>query len=280
MPEAKVPAASPVPYPRGPSLAYRLSARRDAPTTSRSASRVYTTERVSRPAGSGTQSGQIKIGGDPASERPELSTPVEICAVCASGGSAIEVDRDAVGFSRDPVGQVQPSDQSGDEIPKIAIPVSIHSVLNDPLHPRPTRALVSTNLHLCMFQRGKEAHMAWDFTVELENQPGALADLGETTGKAGVNLEAVCGITYEDVGVIHILVDDADAARNALTEGDISIRDEREVLVTDVTDRPGALGELTRRLADADINIDLIYLATNTRIVLGVDKLDKARGLL
>lgn len=122
--------------------------------------------------------------------------------------------------------------------------------------------------------------MAWDFTVELENQAGALADLGETTGKAGVNLEAVCGITYEDVGVIHILVDDADAARNALTEGDISIRDEREVLVTDVTDRPGALGELTRRLADADINIDLIYLATNTRIVLGVDKLDKARGLL
>lgn len=122
--------------------------------------------------------------------------------------------------------------------------------------------------------------MAWDFTVELEDRPGALADLGETTGKAGVNLEAVCGITYQDVGVIHILVDDADAARNALTEGDINIRDEREVLVTDATDRPGALGELTRQLADAGINIDLIYLATNTRIVLGVDDVDKARGLL
>lgn len=95
-----------------------------------------------------------------------------------------------------------------------------------------------------------------------------------------MNLEGVCGITYKDVGVIHILVDDADAARNALTEGDISIRDEREVLVTDVTDRAGALGDLTRRLAEAGINIDLIYLATHTRIVLGVDDLDQARGLL
>lgn len=122
--------------------------------------------------------------------------------------------------------------------------------------------------------------MPWDFTIELENRPGALAKLGESTAKAGVNLEGVCGITHEGAGVIHILVDNAEAARDALTAGGFTIQDEREVLVTEVTDQPGALGELTRRIADAGINIDLIYLATNTRIVLGVDKPDQARELL
>lgn len=122
--------------------------------------------------------------------------------------------------------------------------------------------------------------MPWDFTIELENRPGALAKLGESTAKAGVNLEGVCGITHEGAGVIHILVDNAEAARDALTAGGFTIQDEREVLVTEVTDQPGALGELTRRFADAGINIDLIYLATNTRIVLGVDKPDQARELL
>ena len=122
--------------------------------------------------------------------------------------------------------------------------------------------------------------MPWDFTIKLGNRPGALAKLGESTGQAGVNLEGVCGITHEGVGVIHILVDNAEAARDALTAGDFTIQDEREVLVTEVTDQPGALGELTRRIADAGINIDLIYLATNTRIVLGVDKPDQARELL
>ena len=122
--------------------------------------------------------------------------------------------------------------------------------------------------------------MPWDFTIQLENRPGALAKLGESTGQAGVNLEGVCGIAHEGGGVIHVLVDNADAARDALTAGDFTIQDEREVLVTEATDQPGALGELTRRIADAGINIDLIYLATDTRIVLGVDKPDQARELL
>ena len=122
--------------------------------------------------------------------------------------------------------------------------------------------------------------MPWDITVELENRPGTLAEVGEATGNAGVNLDGVCGFPCEGVGIIHLLVDDADAARDALDGAGITIRDEREVLVADVTDQPGAVGELTRRMAGAGVNVDLIYLATGTRVVLGVDKLEEARSLI
>jgi hypothetical protein len=122
--------------------------------------------------------------------------------------------------------------------------------------------------------------MAWNITVELENRPGTLAELGEAAGSAGVNLDAVSGFPCEGIGVIHVLVDDAEAARGAFEAAGITIRGEREVLVTDITDRPGAMGDLTRRMADAGINVDLIYLATNTRAVLGVDKIEEARARL
>jgi hypothetical protein len=122
--------------------------------------------------------------------------------------------------------------------------------------------------------------MPWDIAVELENRPGTIAELGEAAANAGINLDGICGFPSEGIGVIHVLVDDPLAARDAFTEAGITVRDEREVLVADVTDRPGVLGELTRRLADGGVNIDLIYLATGTRLVLGVDDLDGARGLV
>jgi hypothetical protein len=122
--------------------------------------------------------------------------------------------------------------------------------------------------------------MPWDIAVELENRPGTLAELGEAAANAGINLDGICGFPSEGIGVIHVLVDDPAAARDAFTEAGITVRDEREVLVADVTDRPGELGELTRRLADGGVNVDLIYLATDTRLVLGVDDLDGARGLV
>jgi hypothetical protein len=120
--------------------------------------------------------------------------------------------------------------------------------------------------------------MTKDLTVILEDRPGTLADVGEALGKAGINIEGLCGFPCEGKGIGHILVEDAAAARRALEEIGLEIRGERQVLVLEVEDRPGALGEVSRRIADAGVNIDLIYLATNNRLVLGVDDLDKARA--
>lgn len=122
--------------------------------------------------------------------------------------------------------------------------------------------------------------MPWDIATEVENRPGTLADIGKALGNAGVNIEGVSGVPSQGVGVIHVLVDDPDAAVSALESAGVRVTGRREVLVASVEDRPGVLGELARRFADEGVNIDLVYLATATRVVLGVDDMDTGRGLI
>jgi hypothetical protein len=120
--------------------------------------------------------------------------------------------------------------------------------------------------------------MPWDIAVELEDRPGTLAQLGAAAGDAGINISGVCG-TSGNGGVIHILVDDAESASPVLASAGLVIQDTREVLVVEVEDRPGVLGETAKRFGDAGINIDLVYLAAGTRLVLGVDDIEAARSL-
>lgn len=122
--------------------------------------------------------------------------------------------------------------------------------------------------------------MPTDLTVMLEDRPGTLANLGEALGKAGVNIDGFCGFPSGGVGIIHILVDEGMAARRVLEAAGIMVSDERPVLVHEAEDRPGMLGEIARKLADAGVNVDLIYKATQTRLVLGADDLEKAREVL
>ncbi len=122
--------------------------------------------------------------------------------------------------------------------------------------------------------------MATDLTVSLANEPGALAAVGEAAGGAGVNLLGLAGIASGGTGDVHVLVEDASAARAALEGAGIRVTDEREVVVTDVEDRPGELGRVMRRVADAGVNVDLVYLATNTRLVVGAQDLEAARAAL
>ena len=122
--------------------------------------------------------------------------------------------------------------------------------------------------------------MAWDLEVELVNRPGTIADLGEAAAAAGVNISGVCGFPCEGVGMMHVLVDDSDGAAGAFESAGLTVRGRREVLVTSVENTPGALGALARRFADAGINVDLLYVASDNRIVLGPDDIDAGRGLL
>lgn len=122
--------------------------------------------------------------------------------------------------------------------------------------------------------------MATDLTIILRNVPGTIADLGEAAGKAGVNLLGGCGFECGGEGVMHILVDgDASAARHAFEEGGMEVRAEREVLVVEVEDTPGGLGRAARRYAEAGINVDLVYLTSDGRLVVGADDVERARSV-
>src|SRR5690606_33002146 len=92
------------------------------------------------------------------------------------------------------------------------------------------------------------------FIVNLENQPGTLADLGEALGERGINISGLAGTTWEDNGTIAIVANDDAGARSVLEDRDIDYRDV-EVVAAVLEDRPGTLGEAARRLADRGINV-------------------------
>lgn len=120
--------------------------------------------------------------------------------------------------------------------------------------------------------------MATDITIQMQDRPGQLAVLGEALGKAGINIEGVCGVAAGGSGTVHILVEDAARAREALDAAGIPVAGEQEALVLDVEDRPGALGEVSRKLADAGVNMQVAYMATGTRLVVATGDLEKARS--
>ncbi|MCC5576970.1 amino acid-binding protein [Microtetraspora sp. AC03309] len=122
--------------------------------------------------------------------------------------------------------------------------------------------------------------MPKDITVILSDQPGELARLGEVTGESGVNIQGFAAFTGEGKGVVHVLVDDAvaDRCREVLEGAGLGVADERPVLVVDIEDRPGTLGELTRQLADANVNVDLAYTTFGgVKVVIATDDLENAR---
>lgn len=125
--------------------------------------------------------------------------------------------------------------------------------------------------------------MAKDLTVILQDRPGELARLGEATGGAGVNIEGLCAMTGEGRGVIHLLFDDdtASAAHKALEDAGMGVADEREVLVVDIEDRPGTLGELARALGESNVNIELAYTTFGgIKLVIATDDMESARAAL
>lgn len=121
-----------------------------------------------------------------------------------------------------------------------------------------------------------------DFLVLIEDRPGIAARVGEVLGRAGINIDGTCGITRGGMGILHVLLADtqAESARAALEADGVDVAEERDVLVVECADRPGELGRLMRRLADADVSADLIYLTTAGRLVIGAPNGERLAAIL
>jgi hypothetical protein len=120
--------------------------------------------------------------------------------------------------------------------------------------------------------------MPTDLTVVLVNRPGSDAAAMQALGNAGVNIDGITGSGCAGEGILHVLVADGTAARTALEDAGQVVRAQQEVLVCPVEDRPGAGGAVMRRIADAGVNVDFIYLSTHGELVIGASDIESARA--
>jgi hypothetical protein len=122
--------------------------------------------------------------------------------------------------------------------------------------------------------------MAVDLVIDIENTAGALARVATAISDAGVNIAAATCVGPGERAELHILVPHAEAAKHALAISHVAVTREREVVVVEVEDRPGVLADLTRRIARAGVNLDLVYVATRNRVVFGATDLAALRAAL
>ena len=122
--------------------------------------------------------------------------------------------------------------------------------------------------------------MAFDLVIDIENTPGALAQVAAAISDAGVNIAAATCIGPGERAELHVLVPHAEAAKHSLAISHLAVSREREVVVVDVEDRPGVLADLTRRIARAGVDLDLVYVATRNRVVFGAPDLAALVALL
>jgi hypothetical protein len=119
-----------------------------------------------------------------------------------------------------------------------------------------------------------------DLAIALDNRPGALAEMGEALGKAGVSVEGGGAWLCDGKAIAHFLFEDGAVARKALERAGIRVLAERDVVVLRLKqDVPGQLGKIARRMADAGVNIDVQYSDHANHLILVVDDAAKARAV-
>ena len=119
-----------------------------------------------------------------------------------------------------------------------------------------------------------------DLVIEVENEPGALAKVAGAISDAGVNISAATFLGGGERAELHVLVPHAEAAKHSLGISNLAVTREREVAVVDVDDRPGVLADLARTVAEAGVDLDLVFVATHNRLVLGSPDLGALRAVL
>jgi hypothetical protein len=114
---------------------------------------------------------------------------------------------------------------------------------------------------------------AYDFTIVVPHSKGSLANLAEELGRERINIEGLCAVEQNGTVIFHLLTTDKTATTRAIAKVGYKVTKETEVIVERTEDRPGMLGKVTRHLAEAGINLTTVYVATDTRLVLGCENI-------
>jgi hypothetical protein len=121
-----------------------------------------------------------------------------------------------------------------------------------------------------------------EIIVIVDDRPGALAELGELLGGAGVNIETLSASTHNGNGVVHLVVDDGEDAAELLLAKGFKVEQTRPVLTATLDDRPGELGRYCRELTRRGVDISAAYVVRRgngeTELLFAVDDLEAAQS--
>ncbi|TMG51034.1 MAG: hypothetical protein E6H91_03885 [Chloroflexi bacterium] len=119
---------------------------------------------------------------------------------------------------------------------------------------------------------------AKDLAIDLgQDRPGVIAKAFDAIAKANINVDGYCETGQ---GILHVLTKDPAATRRAVEGAGFKVREERDVVVADVADRPGTAVQIFRQIADAEVNIDLTYSLASARLVVGSKDFAKLKDTL
>lgn len=120
------------------------------------------------------------------------------------------------------------------------------------------------------------------FEIFISNRPGELAKVADIIGANGINIMAIASERCENP-IIRIVTDDEQSTRTALSRASLKFK-ENETIVVELTDRPGELAKMTKKLAKAGVNIDSIHILNKgsdiTSVALVVNDYRKAKDAL
>jgi len=118
----------------------------------------------------------------------------------------------------------------------------------------------------------------YDLEILMQNEPGELALMGETLGSAGISVEGGGMFLVGELGVAHFLVEDGPGAKAALESVGMKVAAAKEVLIQRLNqDEPGQLGKLSRAMAEAGVNIEVLYSDHAGQLILLVDDIEAGR---
>ena len=95
------------------------------------------------------------------------------------------------------------------------------------------------------------------FIIECANKPGEIARVAEAIAAKRINIASSASLAIGDRGAVGLLTNDEQGTRKALDEAGVGYR-EVEVVSVSLTDTPGTLADASRRLADANVNVELL----------------------
>ncbi|MEJ5347546.1 MAG: ACT domain-containing protein [Desulfosoma sp.] len=121
-------------------------------------------------------------------------------------------------------------------------------------------------------------------SVFLENKAGRLAEVTRVLSEAGVNIRALSLADTSDFGILRLIVNDNEKAKEALKANGFTVG-KTDVVAVEVEDRPGGLHRILDILRKAGINVEYMYAfvqqsGDNAVIIFRFDNLDEAVRVL